>query len=205
MNSTLTALLGPGRTQHVYPCAATKTASPLTFVLQSPYTLTGCDIAGACQHRLIRSSPSRPADVAVAQSDPPPSCATVPGPVALSASRSMTFPPPPSVTVMIRPADDETTTPETGVRWSKQARHTSQMDRLRMRGEELAVAAPARPSGRDGVMASPPPPRRRRLLKGAGAAFQHALTASTVTYDQSEHCSRMTNLSTVSHMPTSLG
>ena len=45
--------------------------------------------------------------------------------------------------------------PEIGDRWPKQARHTSQMDRLRMRGEELAVAAPARPSGRDGVMASP--------------------------------------------------
>jgi hypothetical protein len=37
-----------------------------------------------------------------------------------------------------------------------------------MRGEELAVAAPARPSGRDDVMASPPPPRRRWLLEGAG-------------------------------------
>ena len=41
-----------------------------------------------------------------------------------------------------------------GRRWPKHARHTSQMDRLRMRGEDLAVAAPARPSGRDGVMAS---------------------------------------------------
>ena len=30
--------------------------------------------------------------------------------------------------------------PETGDRWAKQSRHTSQMDRLRMRGEELAVA-----------------------------------------------------------------
>jgi hypothetical protein len=78
--------------------------------------------------------------------------------------------------------------PETGDRWAKQSRHTSQMDRLRKRGEELAVAAPARPSGRDGVMASPPQPRRRWLLEGAGAAFQHVLTASTVTYDQAEHC-----------------
>jgi hypothetical protein len=78
--------------------------------------------------------------------------------------------------------------PEMGVYWAKQARHTSQMDRLRMRGEELAVAAPARPSGRDGAIASPPLPRRRRLLEGAGAAFQHVLTASTVTYDPSEHC-----------------
>ena len=67
MNSTLTAMLGPGRTQHVHPCAATKTASPLTFVLQPPCTLTGCDTAGAGQHRLIRSAPSRPADVAVVQ------------------------------------------------------------------------------------------------------------------------------------------
>ena len=78
--------------------------------------------------------------------------------------------------------------PEIGVRWPKQARHTSQMDRLLMRGEKLAVAAPASPSGRVGMMASPPPPRRRWLLEGAGAAFQHVLTASTVTYDQSEHC-----------------
>jgi hypothetical protein len=36
--------------------------------------------------------------------------------------------------------------PEMGVCWPKQARHTSQMDQLRMRGEELPVAAPARPS-----------------------------------------------------------
>jgi hypothetical protein len=78
--------------------------------------------------------------------------------------------------------------PEMGVRWPKQARHASQMDRLRVRGEELPVAAPARPPGRDGVMASTPPPRRRCLLEGAGAAFQHVLTASTVTYDQYEHC-----------------
>ena len=32
------------------------------------------------------------------------------------------------------------------------------------------------------MMASPPPPRRRWLLEGAGATFQHVLTASTVTY-----------------------
>ena len=38
------------------------------------------------------------------------------------------------------------------------------------------------------VVASPPPPRRRWLLEGAGSAFQHVLTASTVTYDQAEHC-----------------
>ena len=62
--------------------------------------------------------------------------------------------PSPSVTVMIKPAADETTTRDMGVRWPKQVRHTSQMDRLRMQSEELAVAA--RPSGRDGVMASPP-------------------------------------------------
>ena len=79
---------------------------------------------------------------------------------------------------------------QTGDRWAwaKQSRHTSQMDRLRKRGEELALAAPARPSGRDGVMASPPPPRRRWLLEGAGAAFQHVLTPSTVTDDKAEHC-----------------
>ena len=68
------------------------------------------------------------------------------------------------------------------------------MDRLRKRGEELAVAAPARPSGRDGVMASPPQPSAAAAvaagtLEGArcwSAAFQHVLTASTVTYDQAD-------------------
>jgi hypothetical protein len=44
---------------------------------------------------------------------------------------------------MSRPAADENTTREETVdRWPKQARHKSQIDRLRMRGEELAVAAP---------------------------------------------------------------
>jgi hypothetical protein len=64
------------------------------------------------------------------------------------------------------------------------------MGRLRMRGEELAVAAPARPSGRDDVMASPPPPRRQWL---PGAVLElpfssHVLPASTATYDESEYC-----------------
>jgi hypothetical protein len=81
------------------------------------------------------------------------------------------------------------------VHWFKQARHSSQMDRLRICEVKsvCTVAAPARPSGRDGVMASTSPTRRRWLLEGAGAAFQHVLTASsaprtTVTYDQAEHC-----------------
>ena len=38
------------------------------------------------------------------------------------------------------------------------------------------------------MASSPHEPRRRWLLEGAGAAFQHVLTASTVTYDQAEHC-----------------
>ena len=54
---------------------------------------------------------------------------------------------------MLRPAADESTTRDLGSCWPKQARHTSQMDWLCMRGEELAVAAPARLSGRDGVNA----------------------------------------------------
>jgi hypothetical protein len=78
-----------------------------------------------------------------------------------------------------------------GVRWPKQARHTPQMDRFRMRGEELAVAAPARPSGRDGVMASAPPPRRRCLLP-AGRCW----SCLSVHADSLER-SPMTKLSTV--------
>ena len=109
MSSTLFAMLGPGRTQHIHPCAPTKTASPLTGVLHLPSPLTGCDTAGAGQHCLIRSAPSRHPDIAVARNDLPPSLATAgPGPVAHSALRSMTSPSP-SVTVMIRPAADETT------------------------------------------------------------------------------------------------
>ena len=96
MSSTLTAVLSPGRTQHVHPCAATKTASPLTFVLHLPCTLTGCDTAGAGQHRLIRSAPSRPADVAVAQNDLPYHHARqgLALYIAHPASRSMTSPSP---------------------------------------------------------------------------------------------------------------
>jgi hypothetical protein len=78
-----------------------------------PCTLTCCDTAGAGQPRLVRSTPSRPADVAVAQNDLTPSCAIGPGALALSRTllrvRSMTSPSP-SVTVMIRPAAYETTT-----------------------------------------------------------------------------------------------
>ena len=73
----------------------------------------------------------------------------------------------------------------------------SQMDVLVCRGEELAVAAPARPSGRDSVMASPPPPRRRWLLEGAGVAFQRVLTASTVTYDQADQVSTRSSTSPI--------
>ena len=47
------------------------------------------------------------------------------------------------------------------------------------------------------MTASPPQPRWRWLLEGAGAAFQHVLTASTVTYDQAVHCP-------ITHTPTSL-
>ena len=82
MNSTLTAMLSVDNTQHVCVCVTKKIASTLICVLHLPCTLTGCDTAGAGQHRLIRSAPSRPADVAVAQNDLPPSCATGPSPVA---------------------------------------------------------------------------------------------------------------------------
>ena len=109
MDSTLTAVLSVDGTQHVCVCAAKQAASPLIFVLQPPCTLTGCNTAGAGQHRLIRSAPSSPADVAIAHNYLPPSCATGPGPIAHPTSRSMTSPAP-LVTVMIRPAADETTT-----------------------------------------------------------------------------------------------
>ena len=147
------------------------------------------------RHRWSRSAPSdrglRTSDVAVAQNDLPLSCSTGPGAVAHPASRSMTSPSP-SVIVMIRPAAVlMRPPPEMGVRWPKQPRDTSQMDRLRMRGEELAVAAPWQRlqvlQDATSVMASPPSPRRRWLLEGAGAAFQHVLTASTVTYEEFEH------------------
>ena len=56
------------------------------------------------------------------------------------------------------------------------------MECLRMRGEKLAVAAPARPSGRDGVMASPTTTGRRGgggcCMEDAGAAFRHDLARS---------------------------
>jgi hypothetical protein len=75
-----------------------------------------------------------------------------------------------------------------GGRWAKQACHTSQMDRLRMCEVKSLQwkRLQGLHSGRDGVMASPPP-------RGGGgcwkvlelpSAFQHVLTASTVTYDQ---------------------
>ena len=46
MNSILTAMSSVDRTHHVYPCAIFQSASPLTFVLHLPCTLTGCDTAG---------------------------------------------------------------------------------------------------------------------------------------------------------------
>ena len=191
MSTTLTGQLSATRSAHtacMRVCASAISWSPRTCILRLSCTLTGCDTAGEGQHRLIRSAPSRPADVAVAQNDLPPSCATGPSPVAHPASRSMTSPAP-SVTVMIRPAADETTTRDGRPLAQAGTSHVAnRMDRLRMRGKQLPVAAPAEPSGRDGVMASPPPPRRRWLLAGAGAAFQHVVTASTVTYHQSKHC-----------------
>ena len=81
---------------------------------------------------------------------------------------------------------------EMGGRWPKQARHTSQMDRLRMRGEELAMAAPARPSGRDGVIDRDGLTTTAAAAVAAGRCWSclsvRADTASTVTYDQAEHC-----------------
>ena len=94
---------------------------------------------------------------------------------------------------MIRPAADENTTRDGRPLGQAGTSYVADGPVSYMRGEELSVAqagsaSPARPLGRDGVMASPPPPWRRWLLEGAGAVFQHVLTASTVTYDQTEHC-----------------
>jgi hypothetical protein len=115
MNSTLTNRDVKCRsyTACVSLCDLSISQSPNLRYSSARYTLTGCDTAGTGQHRLIRSAPSRPADVPVAQNDLPASCATGPGPVAHPASRSMTSPSPSAtlaVTVMIRPAADETTT-----------------------------------------------------------------------------------------------
>jgi hypothetical protein len=90
---------------------------------------------------------------------------------------------------MIRPAADETTTrdgcplaPSGHIicrRWTRFVCKVKSLEWQRLQGLSL---------GHDGVLASPPPAQRRWLLEGAGAALQHVLTASTVTYDQSEHC-----------------
>jgi hypothetical protein len=82
---------------------------------------------------------------------------------------------------MVRSAADETTTRDGRplAQSYAQAGTSYVADGPASYAEELAVAALARPSGRDGVMASPPPRRRWWLLEGAGAAFQHVLTAST--------------------------
>jgi hypothetical protein len=114
----------------------------------------------------------------------------------LGASRSMTSPSP-SVTVMIRPAADETTTRDGRPLAQARSRHVirrrrtgfvCQVKSLVWQRLQLQVLY----LGRDGVMASPPPPRRRWLLEGAGAAFQHVRSADslhTVRYvDQSKHC-----------------
>ena len=100
---------GP-HTACAFVCGDEDSQSPNLRSSAAMYLLHG-NTAGAGQYRLIRSAPSRPADIAVAQNDLPPpwSMRAGPGPVAYPASRSMTSPSPP-VTVMIRPADDETTT-----------------------------------------------------------------------------------------------
>ena len=56
------------------------------------------------------------------------------------------------------------------------------MDRLHMRGEELAVAAPARPSGRDGLTtaAAAAVAAAGRCWSYAGAAFQHVPRADSL-------------------------
>ena len=100
-----------------------------------------------------------------------------------------------SVTVMIRPADDETTTrygrplAQAGTRRRRWTGFVCEVKSLQWQRLQRRKAF----RGCDGVMASLPPPRRRWLPEGAGAAFQHVLTASTVghvrirTYDQAEH------------------
>ena len=86
--------------------------------------------------------------------------------------------------------------PETGDRWiARPSRHVIRRKRTgfvcEMKSLQWQRLQGLQDTGRDGVMASLPQPRRRWLLEGAGAAFQHVLTASTVTYDdgdESEHC-----------------
>ena len=98
----------------VSTCAIFQSASPLkvTFVLHLDLPCT-LNWLRHCRSRSAQSDQistiDRPADVAVAQNDLPPSCATGPGPAAHPTSRSMTFPSP-SVTLMIRLAADDNTT-----------------------------------------------------------------------------------------------
>ena len=71
-------------------------------------------------------------------------------------------------------------------------------EQLPVRSGTLAAPSPAEPSGRDGVMLMVPPPPPRG---GAGAAFQHVLTGSTV----SRHTCGAVNLSTVPNASESPG
>ena len=109
---------------------------------------------------------------------------------------------------MIRPGLQMRTPLETGDCWPKQARHTSQMDRLRMRGRRACSgSACERPSGRNGVMASPPPPWRRWLLDAGRcwsclSARADSLHGPCHGARTSDPRSRMAKLSTVPYAYT---
>jgi hypothetical protein len=104
VNSTLTAVLSVGGTEHVCVCAAKQAASPLTCVLHSAAIYGTLSVTGSwLQHRwsrslprLIRSAPPSPVlrTSQLCRMIYQPSCATGPGPVAHPASRSMTSPSP---------------------------------------------------------------------------------------------------------------
>ena len=104
------------------------------------------DTAAAGQSRLVIPASSSRADALVAQNNHQPSCATGRAPFAHRPYLAVDDTP-----FTAGDSDDQTSaadesTLKMGVCWPKQAHHTSQMDRVCMRGEQFEVVqAPAKP------------------------------------------------------------
>ena len=94
--------------------------------------------------------------------------------------------PAPSVTVMIRPTADETTTRDGRPLANAATAYVAGWTGFICEGKSFCSGSACkafRPRWRDGLTTTAAAALRRRwLLEGAGAAFQHVLTASTVMY-----------------------